>query len=99
VVTSDNISWTQTHLRLDDVVADYEPFADVVYSTSNNAGFDLALLSACDDVIMSTGTYGWWAGWLAGGLTVYHRRWPRPGSALDAACHRSDFFPARWIAL
>jgi len=56
-------------------------------------------LSACNDVIMSTGTYGWWAGWLAAGKTVYYRRWPRRGSPLDAAFNRRDFFPSHWIAL
>jgi len=99
VVTSDDVGWTRTHLRLNRIVARYRPFVDVVYSTSADAGFDLALLSSCDDVIMSTGTYGWWAGWLAAGTTVYHRGWPRRGSPLEAAFDRRDFFPPRWIAL
>ena len=99
VVTTDDLDWTQTHLRLDQIVTRYGLSATLVYSTSIDAGFDLALLSACDDIIMSTGTYGWWAGWLAAGKTVYYRRWPRRGSPLDAAFRRRDFFPPRWIAL
>ena len=99
VVTSDNVDWVRTHLRLDQIIAGYGRSVNLVYSTSADAGFDLALLSACDDVIMSTGTYGWWAGWLAAGTTVYHRGWPRRGSALHAAFSRTDFFPPRWIAL
>jgi len=99
VVTSDDVDWTRAHLGLDQIVADYGQSADLVFSTSADAGFDLALLSSCDDVIMSTGTYGWWAGWLAAGTTVYHRRWPRRGSALYAAFNRADFFPSSWIAL
>lgn len=99
VVCSDDLDWVRTHLRLDQIVARYGTSASLVYSPSADAGFDLALLSACDDVIMSTGTYGWWAGWLAAGKTVYHRRWPRRGSPLSVAFNRRDFFPPRWIAL
>jgi len=99
VVTSDDVGWTKTHLRLDQIVAGYEQSVNLVYSSSTDAGFDLALLSACDDVIMSTGTYGWWASWLAAGKTVYYRRWPRRRSPLDAAFNRRDFFPSRWIGL
>jgi len=99
VVTSDDVNWARAHLGLDQIVAGYGQSADLVFSTSEDAGFDLALLSACDDVIMSTGSYGWWAGWLATGRTVYHRHWPRRGSALHAAFNRPDFFPPRWVAL
>ena len=99
VVTSDDVGWARTRLRLEQLVVGYEHSAELVYSSSADAGFDLALLSACDGVIMSTGTYGWWAGWLADGVTVYYRRWPRRGSPLDAAFNRRDFFTPRWIAL
>jgi len=99
VVTSDDLGWARTHLRLGHIVARYGSSADLVYSSSTDAGLDLARLSSCDGVIMSTGTYGWWAGWLAAGTTVYHRRWPRRGSPLDAVFERRDFFPPRWIDL
>jgi galactoside 2-L-fucosyltransferase 1/2 len=36
-----------------------------------SAAVDLAALSLCDHTIMSIGTYGMWAGWLAGGEVVY----------------------------
>jgi galactoside 2-L-fucosyltransferase 1/2 len=48
---------------------------------------------------MSTGTFGWWAAWMAGGTTIYFDGWPRPSSALDAEVNKKDFFPPQWIAM
>jgi len=72
---------------------------NVTYSTGRSAGEDLALLSSCDHTIMSTGTYGWWAAWLAKGTTVYYADWPRNGSTLMSMFKRKDFFPPSWIGL
>jgi galactoside 2-L-fucosyltransferase 1/2 len=55
---------------------------NVTYSIGHSAGEELALLASCDHVLMSTGTYGWWAAWLAKGTTVYYADWPRNGSSL-----------------
>ena len=50
---------------------------NVTFAFDNNAGQDMAIMAACDHVIMSTGTFGWWAGFLAKGSTVYFLEWPR----------------------
>lgn len=61
--------------------------------------FDLALLSSSDHFIMTTGTYGWWAGFLTGGIVVYHKVFARPGSYLASQMVGEDHFPPEWVPL
>lgn len=67
--------------------------------TKNNVFVDLAILASCDHVIMSVGTFGWWAAWLAGGEVVYYKYPAREGSVLRKYMNYSDFYPDRWIAM
>ena len=62
IVASDNIPWAQNNLGND----------STVYSTGLSAGEDMALLASCDHVIASSGSFSWWAAWLANGTTVYY---------------------------
>jgi galactoside 2-L-fucosyltransferase 1/2 len=71
----------------------------VVMSREHTTEQDLAILSACNHTIMTVGTYGWWAGYLAGGTTVYLRNFPAARSELDRWFSRDDFFPPDWIGL
>ncbi|KAH3835789.1 hypothetical protein DPMN_109153 [Dreissena polymorpha] len=42
----------------------------VAFLEGNSDAVDMAVLSLCDHTIVSTGTFGWWAAWLAGGTTI-----------------------------
>ena len=52
------------------------PASNAVYSVPNmkEPYVDLALLASCDHVIMTIGTFGFWAGFLSGGTVLYHPR-------------------------
>ena len=57
LITSDDPEWARAFfggLEDDDCRA--------TVSVNNTASVDLAILSMCDGVIMSTGTFGWWGG-------------------------------------
>ena len=100
IVASDDIAWMKDALDAAlKVIAANESFIDVVYSEGRDPGFDFALLASCNSSIMSTGTYGWWSSWLANGMTIYYKNWPRPGTGLDRDVNKEDFFPAHWIAM
>jgi len=101
VVATDNLAWTRRNVALEEVFGDRSNRSNVsvVYSERNGAAFDMALLSSCDTLILSTGSYGWWAAWLANKTTLYYRNWPRPGSFLSTAFTREDYFPPRWIGI
>ena len=108
IVTSDSLAWVKKAINFTFIAQQLnqtssstkdEVLVDVVYSESHDAGFDLALLSVCDGVIMSTGSYGWWGAWLANKTTIYFSNWPRVSSPLFAQFSRKDFFPPSWIPI
>ena len=70
-----------------------------IYSPGVSSERDLALMSYCNHTIMTVGTFGWWAGYLAGGITVYYKDFPAPGGNLERWFSRDDFFPPEWVGL
>ena len=98
IVATNGLQWTKKHIALEAVYRNRSN-TSVVYSERNSAGFDMALLASCDALILSTGSYGWWAAWLANKTTVYYRYWPRPGSRISTVFTREDYFPPHWIGL
>lgn len=95
VVASNDYKWTRQNVA----VGKHHSSVSVIYSVGHSSGQDLAILSSCDHVIMSTGTFGWWAAWLANGTTIYYSEWPRKGSELENEFVRQDFFPTHWIPM
>ena len=73
--------------------------AVVVFSEDRRPEEDLAILSSCNHTIMTVGTFGWWAGYLAGGLTIYYRNFPRRDAELYYEFSREDHFPSHWVGL
>jgi len=73
--------------------------AFVVFSERHEAEEDLAILSSCNHTIMTVGTYGWWGGYLAGGITIYYRNFPAKTSELWHWFSHKDHFPPNWIGL
>jgi len=98
VVATDNLKWTKKYIALETVFRNRSN-TSVVYSKGKSAAFDMALLASCDALIISTGSYGWWAAWLANKTTIYYRYWPRPGSYISLMFTRKDYFLPQWIGL
>lgn len=77
-----------------------KPEISYVFSEGHSAGVDMAIIAACDSVVISTGSFGWWAAWLANRTTtVYYSNWPRPGSGLAKFFVNQRYFPERWIPM
>ncbi|XP_074657234.1 galactoside 2-alpha-L-fucosyltransferase Sec1-like [Tubulanus polymorphus] len=91
IVASDDIPWCEKNVPRQNV--------NVVFSKAKDPALDLAILSSCDHVIISTGTFGWWAAWLANGTTIYYKDWPRENSTLSRQVSHEDYFPPYWIGL
>ena len=90
VVTSDDKAWVLRNLNE----------TDTYISTSGSAVNDLALLAACNDTIMSLSTFSWWAGFLAGGETVYFKDHVKNGSVMDTVIRSDDrFLTPDWIPM
>ena len=71
-----------------------------VLSHSKSATEDLAILAACDGVIMSLGTFGWWGGWLCRGPVVYYSNEFNMSHEVNKGnVRKSDYYPADWIPM
>ncbi|CAI9739389.1 galactoside alpha-(1,2)-fucosyltransferase 2-like isoform X1 [Octopus vulgaris] len=59
---------------------------------------DLALMASCNHTIMTVGSFGWWAAWLANGEVVYYRYPASRGSVLRKAFSKemTDYFYPKW---
>ena len=72
VLCSDDLKWARRHL------AD----ADVTIVPNHAPEVDMAILTSCDHVIISNGTFSWWVGWLCMGITVRYKGIPKSNSLL-----------------
>jgi len=106
IVTTDSLAWVKKAINFTSIADQLNRIStksnvhlDLTHSEGHDAGFDLALLSLCDGVIMSTGTYGWWGAWLANKTTIYYSNWPRAGSPLYRIYNHQDYFPPNWIPI
>ncbi|XP_052781444.1 galactoside 2-alpha-L-fucosyltransferase Sec1-like isoform X2 [Mya arenaria] len=60
---------------------------------------DFALLMSCKNVVITSGTFGWWGAYLSGGKVVYHNGFPAKGSWLDQRLKRDDYYLTTWTGL
>ncbi|CAL1547524.1 unnamed protein product [Lymnaea stagnalis] len=89
VVVSDDLEWCHENLNSTDVQI-LEPGSAVLH---------FGVLASCDHVIISGGTYGWWAAWLANGITIYYDRFFINGTDLMRGVSLQDYYPPEWVAL
>ncbi|XP_064479240.1 galactoside alpha-(1,2)-fucosyltransferase 2-like [Ornithodoros turicata] len=75
VVASDGIAWCRENI--DATKGDVYFAGDYIESSP---GYDLALLAHCNHTIMTFGTFGFWAAYLAGGETIYFHNFTLPDS-------------------
>jgi galactoside 2-L-fucosyltransferase 1/2 len=72
-----------------------------LHDNDNDPVLDLAILSHCDHMILTVGTFGWWGAWL--GMTenvVYNQ----DAIVLDHATNRGqirleDYYPPMWTGM
>ena len=96
IVASNDIRWCQKHVTSSMF---NKTNVNITFSVKHNAGQDLALLASCNHTVMTTGTYGWWAAWLANGITVYYANFPKRGSRLSTQTRINEFYHPDWIAI
>jgi len=83
----------------------YLQHADVHIVTQKNSPIlDLALIAACDHVILTRGTFGWWGAFLGagarGGLVLYNAGEFDMMHKINAGhVILADYYPAHWVAI
>lgn len=96
IVCSQDMEWAKGNLPMDGRA--------FIFSERRSAEFEMELLSLCDHVIVTVGTYGWWSAYLnrirnSNAIVLYYKDWPRNGSELDRITSHEDYFPPEWIGL
>ncbi|XP_069102994.1 galactoside alpha-(1,2)-fucosyltransferase 2-like [Argopecten irradians] len=89
IVVSDAVSWVKQNLNGDDVFV----------SETGIAYLDMAILAQCKHSVITSGTFGWWGAYLAGGTTVYYKDFPKPKTWLSEQYNRLDYYPPSWIPM
>ena len=89
IVLSDGIFWCKENIK----------GSDIIFSPFYRYEEDMALMTQCDHVIVTSGTFGWWGAWLSGGTTVYFKGYPKPVSWLASQIDKNDYYPKDWIAM
>lgn len=94
VVTSNGMAWCRKNINTSqgDVV-----FAGDGYEGS--PGRDFALLTQCNHTIMTIGTFGFWAAYLAGGDTVYLANFTLPDSDFLKIFKPEAAFLPEWVGI
>lgn len=92
MVASDTIQEAKKMLTSSNLTSIYR-----VHFLHGSAFEDFATLTKCDHTIISGGTYGWWAAWLAGGKTFYHGNFSKPGSSFAKGFSNENFYCPDWI--
>ncbi|XP_055337052.1 galactoside alpha-(1,2)-fucosyltransferase 2-like isoform X2 [Paramacrobiotus metropolitanus] len=72
---------------------------NVVFVAGKPAAVDLAVLTFMDVLVLSVGSYGWWAAYLSDAQeVVYFKDWPRNGSEFARGLEADDYFLPAWHA-
>ncbi|XP_078080083.1 galactoside alpha-(1,2)-fucosyltransferase 2-like isoform X1 [Mustelus asterias] len=93
-VTSNGMDWSKQNI--DNSKGDVFFSDDPKQSSPAN---DIAILAHCNHTIMTVGTFGFWAGYLAGGETIYLANFTLPESPfLKLFKYEAAFLP-QWIGI
>lgn len=94
VVTSNGMEWCQQNMDTSR--------GDVVFAGNGREGTpgrDFALLTQCNHTIMTIGTFGFWAAYLAGGDTVYLANYTLPNSPFLKIFKPQAAFLPEWVGI
>ena len=93
VVVTDDITW----------VGQNEPLKNMNILKSDDLGFDMAVISACQHKILSIGTFGWWGAFLndTGNNSTSAVIYPtiQMQGSLKDGFNNDDYFPAHWTGI
>ena len=67
-----------------------------IFWLSGEAFEDFAALSRCNHSVISGGTYGLWAAWLAGGETFHFANFSKRGTKFDEGFFNENFYWPQW---
>ncbi|XP_072463215.1 galactoside alpha-(1,2)-fucosyltransferase 2-like [Notamacropus eugenii] len=94
VVTSNGMAWCRRNID--------SSKGDVVFARGwmgRSAEKDFALLTQCNHTVMTIGTFGFWAAYMAGGNTVYLANYTLPNSKFLEVFKPEAAFLPEWVGI
>ncbi|XP_044523142.1 galactoside alpha-(1,2)-fucosyltransferase 2-like [Gracilinanus agilis] len=93
VVVSDGMAWCRRNVDASK--------GDVVFAEGwrRSAEKDFALLTQCNHTVMTIGTFGFWAAYVAGGHTVYLANYTLPSSKFLLIFRPEAAFLPEWVGI
>ncbi|XP_054444380.1 galactoside alpha-(1,2)-fucosyltransferase 1 [Pteronotus mesoamericanus] len=94
VVTSNGMAWCRENINTSQ--------GDVIFAgdgQEGSPGRDFALLTQCNHTVMTIGTFGFWAAYLAGGDTVYLANFTLPDSHFLKIFKPEAAFLPEWVGI
>ena len=96
IICSDDKSWVMENLMANGT-------ADMVQSDAEDGAMDFAILSSCDHMIITRGTFSWWAGWMVKGTTIYYKYYHADDSRAYLVHPEWSYIPTdkynQWISM
>lgn len=89
IIVSDDIEWCKKNIKK----------TNNVFFPHGGQAEDFAILVSCNHSVITSGSFSWWAGWLAGGRVVYYSGYPTPGTEIGRMYNRTDYYPPTWIPM
>ena len=96
VICSNDLRRSRKLFNMERLLTTNHSFA---YVSSRHNVIDMALLASCNHSIITAGTYGWWAAYLAGGKTVYFQSKQNKLGTSSVKSNVSHYFFPGWIPL
>lgn len=90
IICTNDLIWSEENL-------DKGP--DVHYSHVTDGALDLAIMTSCDHMIITAGSYSWWAGYLVPGEVIYYGGYPQPNTIIGNLTVKEDYYPPYWKPL
>ncbi|CAG5124571.1 unnamed protein product, partial [Candidula unifasciata] len=87
IICTNDLVWAETNL---------DEGSDIHYSHETDGALDLAIMINCDHMIITSGSYSWWAGYLVRGEVVYYLGFPQPNTKIGNETVKEDYYPPYW---
>jgi galactoside 2-L-fucosyltransferase 1/2 len=86
-----DVDWCEHNIKRPNVY-----FSRDADGEGRSAIHDFALMAGCDHAVLTSGTFGWWVGWLTGGDVIAWKNWEMQWTYKG---HDHDFYPPTWTLL
>lgn len=91
IVATNDKKWVTNHLVDEDTQ---------LISHSKTSAEDMAILSLCDGVIMTIGTFGWWGAWLSNKSAVYYEKEFKLNHPINKGkINKDDYYLPTWKSM